>query len=29
VQRKTEVDLGRGNKKRLKRMEYIQRLSLR
>jgi len=28
-QRKTEVDLGRGNKRRLERMEYTQRLSLR
>ena len=26
---KTEVDLGRGNKRRLERMEYTQRLSLR
>ena len=25
----TEVDLGRGNKRRLERMEYTQRLSLR
>ena len=28
-QRKTEADLGRGNKRRLERMEYTQRLSLR
>ena len=28
-QRKTEVDLGRGNKRGLERMEYTQRLSLR
>ena len=28
-QRKTEVDLGRDNKRRLERMEYTQRLSLR
>ena len=28
-QRKTEVDLGRGNKMRLERMEYTQRLNLR